>query len=287
MSGTTGTNGTNGAIYRFDYTIFAEPSCEGDLVKWCKEHCKKWGFQGEICPTTGKHHFQMRISLKKKARKPPFIPFDGKFSPTSKAIDKDNFYDYVSKDESKVGEARTDLDEPIYVPRQIREIEKLYPWQQEVIDKSKVWNTRHINWIYCPNGNIGKSILAGYVRAHKLGRVLPMVNDYKELMEVVCDMPTSSFYILDMPRAIKKDKLNQLYSAIETIKDGYAFDRRYSFKEKVFDCPNIWIFSNTQPDKKLLSSDRWVLWQVKENQLVKFESEGVCLIDDESKGLDP
>ncbi len=277
MTGTTGTTGT--PIFRFDYTIFAEASCEKDIILWCKKHCKKWGFQGEECPTTGKHHFQMRISLKKKARKPPFISFDGKFSPTSNEIDNNNFYEYISKDDTKVGVTRKDTDEEIYIPRQIREIENLYPWQQEVIDKSKVWDTRHINWIYCPNGNIGKSILAGYVRAHKIGRVLPMVNDYKELMEVVCDMPTSNFYIIDMPRAIKKDKLNQLYSAIETIKDGYAFDRRYSFKEKVFDCPNIWIFSNTQPDKKLLSSDRWVLYQVKENELVEFDSQGECLVD--------
>jgi hypothetical protein len=54
----------------------------------------------------------------------------------------------------------------------------------------------------------------------------------------------------------------QFYSAVETIKDGYAYDDRYSFKEKVFDCPNIWIFCNVLPDLNLLSMDRWKIWDI-------------------------
>jgi hypothetical protein len=71
-----------------------------------------------------------------------------------------------------------------------------------------------------------------------------------------------------MPRAIKKDRLYGFYSAIETIKDGYAYDDRYKFKEKVFDCPNIWIFSNILPNSKLLSSDRWRIWEVDNNKVL-------------------
>lgn len=67
---------------------------------------------------------------------------------------------------------------------------------------------------------------------------------------------------MDMPRAMKKDKLGGMYSAIETIKDGYAWDDRYQFKEKAFDSPNIWIFTNTAPDMDLLSRDRWKIWGV-------------------------
>lgn len=254
-------------IYRFDITLFEEEGIVDNLKEWCKEHCKKWAFQGEECPTTKKFHFQMRVSLKKKSRMIPKMKWAGKVSPTSNLIAAADFYDYVTKEDTRVLGPFTDKDEEIYIPKQIREIDKLYPWQLKVIEISKIWDKRCINYLYCPTGNIGKSILCGYLRAYRLGRVLPMVNDYKEMMEIVCDMPTSDFYVIDMPRAINKEKLNSLYSAIETVKDGYAFDRRYKFREKVFDCPNIFVFSNKAPDLDLLSKDRWKLWKVENREL--------------------
>jgi hypothetical protein len=69
-----------------------------------------------------------------------------------------------------------------------------------------------------------------------------------------------------MPRALKKDKLGGFYSAIETVKDGYAYDDRYNFTEKIFDCPVIWVISNTLPDFSLLSRDRWKLWEITDDK---------------------
>ena len=271
----TGSTGPNNQIYRFDMTMFEDEGIVDNLKEWCNKHCKKWAFQGEECPTTKRFHFQVRVSLKKKSRKIPSMPWTAKVSPTSSNIDDASFYDYVTKEDTRVLGPFTDKDEIIYIPRQIREIDKLRPWQETIIERSKIWDVRHIDWVYCKNGNIGKSTLCGWIRANRLGRVLPMVNDYKELMEIVCDMPTSNLYLIDLPRALKKDKLNQLYSGIETIKDGYAFDRRYKFREKVFDCPNIWCFSNTLPDLKLLSRDRWRIHEVVNGELKDF-----CMLED-------
>lgn len=262
----------------WDLTLFAEKEQVEDVLKYLRKHSKKYCCQGEECPTTGKFHFQIRMSLAKKCRKPPFYDFcKGHASPTNTlASSGDAFYDYCSKDYSRVlGPWKDSDDAPIYIPRQIREIKELYPFQKQIIELGKNWDTRHINWLYCPTGNIGKSILCGYIRAHKLGRVLPMINDYKDLMEIVMGTPTSSFYLLDMPRAIRKDKLYQLISGLETIKDGYCFDTRYSFKEKVFDCPNIWVFSNKLPDKSLLSNDRWIIWTVKDRELITYQEKDI------------
>lgn len=111
------------------------------------------------------------------------------------------------------------------------------------------------------------------MRAYKLGRALPPVNDYKDLLRIVHDLPTSNFYLFDMPRALNKDKMYQFYSAVETIKDGYAYDDRYTFKEKVFDCPNIWIFCNVLPELSMLSLDRWNIWEIDASyNLVKLKS---------------
>ncbi len=97
------------------------------------------------------------------------------------------------------------------------------------------------------------------------------MNDAKDILRMVCDTKTAKLYVFDMPRAMKKEKLNGFYSAIESIKDGYAYDDRYSFKEKVFDCPAIWIFSNMPPINEYLSVDRWKVWTISEgHELITF-----------------
>lgn len=178
---------------------------------------------------------------------------------------------YCEKDETRVDGPWKDSDEEVYIPRQVREIDTLRPWQKTVIDSLENWDTRTVNMVYCPFGNIGKSVLVGWCRAYKLARALPPINDHKDIMRMVCDLPTSRAYLIDMPRSLNKDRLYGFYSGIETIKDGYAYDDRYSFKEKVFDCPNIWIFSNTLPDRTLLSGDRWKIWEVVNMELTEYE----------------
>ena len=48
-------------------------------------------------------------------------------------------------------------------------------------------------------------------------------NNYKDLMRMICDTPTSKCYLIDIPRSIEKDKLYGMFSAIEEIKGGYAW----------------------------------------------------------------
>lgn len=245
--------------------------------------CKKWCFKGEI-GEKGYRHWQGRLSLKVKNRLLPTIKlFQAKdctwnISLTSNE-NKDNTF-YIEKSDTQITQIYRDDDEVIYIPRQIREIKELYPWQNTVIEISKEWNKRTINIIYCPQGNIGKTTLVGYVRAYKLGRCLPCVFDYKELMAVVCDLPTDSAYFIDMPRAIKKNQLEGFFSGCETIKDGYAYDLRYKFQEKIFDCPNIFVFTNKVPEVSYLSEDRWNIWIIDVNkQLVKYDPVAECDID--------
>jgi len=238
-----------------------------ELKDWCIKYCKKWTFVGEQGTSTERKHWQGRISLKIKKRLTAIPnPLNFHFSVTSKVNMDNNFY--IEKGDTAITPIYCDTDEVIYIPRQIREISSLYPWQEKIIQESKVWDTRSINVVFCPVGNIGKTTLIGWIRAHKIGRVLPLCNDYKDLLRMVCDMPTSTMYVIDMPRAINKDRLYGFYSAIETIKDGYAYDDRYKFKEKVFDCPNVWIFSNAMPDLKMLSNDRWKVWEIDKNKML-------------------
>lgn len=250
-------------VYRWDFTLGFEQSgmLEKHVVKnLLREFCKDGTFQLEQSET-GYVHYQGRVTLKKKLRLPPIDTLKGiHWSPTSLA-NFDN-EDYCKKNYTRIKGPWNIEDQDPYIPRQIREINNLYPWQQSIIDTLNVWDTRTINCLIDSSGNIGKSILVGWVRAYGLGRALPPVNDYKDLMRMVCDMPVSPAYMIDMPRAIKKDKLNGFFAAIESLKNGYAFDDRYKFVEKIFDSPCIWVFTNTYPDTDLLTEDRWKFWTI-------------------------
>lgn len=265
-----------GEKYVYDFTISknAVPDREKCLSPFLTQKCKKWGYQLEKGEETGYEHYQGRLSLKTKVSEALMVKMMndkfgkgfGKVSCTTTNCSKGKaFYEYTTKESTRVAGPWTDADSSKYIPRQIREMGPLRPFQERVVASADIWDTRHINYIYCPNGNIGKSLLVGYCRAHGIGRALPPVNDYKDLMRMVCDLPTSKLYLFDMPRSMNKDKLYSFYSAIETIKDGYAYDDRYSFKEKVFDCPQIWIFANTLPSMAHLSNDRWLIWEVDDN----------------------
>lgn len=256
--------------YRWDFTLKLEEFNKDQnlLIDNLRKKCKQYSFQLEE-GASGYKHYQGRISLIKKKTKHALIKFFCEecfttihWSPTSNLVAKRGDDFYVTKEDTRIEGPWSDKDEELYIPRQVREMEGLRPFQQTIVDNAEVWDKRTINMIYCQEGNLGKSLLVGYCRAHRIGRALPPVNDVKDLLRMVCDLPTSRMYLFDMPRAINKDRLYQFYSAVETIKDGYAYDDRYNFREKVFDCPNIWIFANSLPDTKMLSEDRWMFWTI-------------------------
>lgn len=274
-----------GSVYCWDFTIHLKQKgvqvwrqdeyCI--LKKQLQEIAKKGTFQLEQGFKSGKLHWQGRISTKKKYRKTEIIKLATenflrggiRWSITSNA-NKGN-YDYLTKEFTRVQGPWDITEKEIYIPRQIREVHELRPFQKQIIADAEIWNTRNINWIYQEKGNVGKSILKGYLRAHGIGRPLPPCNDMKDILRMVWGMPTSKLYVIDLPRAMKKHQLNGMIGALETIKDGYAYDDRHKFKEKFFDCPNIWVFSNKLPDTKLLSKDRWKLWSIDENfELILF-----------------
>ncbi|AXQ65729.1 MAG: putative viral replication protein [Cressdnaviricota sp.] len=233
---------------------------------------KKYCFQLEQ-GDSGYLHYQGRISLIKKRRLNelkkliPELLQKIHLTPSSNNSREDECF-YTAKLDTRLEGPWKDTDpKPIYIPRQIREIVNLYPWQKDLIERTTEWDTRNINIIYDNGGNIGKSTLTTYMGVHQLGRQLPYCNDYKDILRMVMDMPVAQTYLIDMPRAISKERLFQMYSAIETVKSGYAYDDRYHFKDKYFDCPNIWVFTNEIPDSNLLSIDRWRYWTIIEKEL--------------------
>lgn len=243
------------AICIWDFTVKSEGTTQEEIKTWCKENCKSWCFQEEL-GKTGYQHFQGKISLKTKSRN-----MCGKLSKeTHWSPSCSETLDYVTKEDTRVDGPWSDKTD-VYIPRQIRGI-ILKPWQQQVVDISKEFDTRHINMIIDHVGGIGKSTLVTYMGVHGYGSKLPYCNDYKDIMRMAYSLGPKQCYIIDMPRAINKERLYQMYAAIEELKGGYSFDDRYHFECRYFDCPCIWVFSNKMPDKELLSKDRWRIFTV-------------------------
>lgn len=257
----------------YDFRYNAEGITEKDIAQTLEGVAKHYCFQLELSDT-GYLHYQGRLRLIKKRRRMEALALfklkPNYFQPTTCREYLFGDFSYAMKEDTRKDGPWTELDKPMYIPRQVREMAGLRPFQHSIIADVGVWNTRHVNIIYQEKGNVGKSTLVSHMRAYRLGRSLPPVNDMKDLLRMVCDLPTSNMYLFDMPRALTKDKQYQFFSAVETIKDGYAYDDRYTFKEKVFDCPNIWIFTNAMPDLNLLSRDRWKFWTIN-NQTFELE----------------
>lgn len=244
---------------------------------WCKENCKKWGFQVEECPNTKTLHIQARVSLIKKIRMNGLIeslradgmlPGSYHLSPTTEGMrDGPAFYQYVNKGLTRVrGPWRDDDPEPVYIPRQCRKIVKLHPWQEEIlkmIENSN--NDRVIYIVYCPCGNKGKSSFCQLLECQGKGICIPpFCEDAKTLLEWAYAYEAKNYFI-DCPRSmdLNSEKWRHLWMGIEELKSGRCYDRRYSSKKRNFDAPNVFVFCNKLPSLTgILSEDRIKFWEI-------------------------
>lgn len=259
----------------WDFTISAENDRKL-VVDFLRMFCLKWTFQLEE-GASGYFHYQGRLKLKIKDRVTALVTkcrnagMSGsvKFSVTSSGCTDTEHY-VIKKDETyRDGPWRHDdpIDER-HIPVDLLETICKYgmnSFQKEIHDSFKMKERREINVVIETNGNVGKSILCKYLGVFGIAHKIACVNDYKDIMRSVLDRGKIGGYFLDMPKACKREKLAQMYMALEEIKGGYAYDDRYSYREEYFDPPVIWVFTNTQPDLSLLSADRWRMWTVVES----------------------
>lgn len=105
-------------------------------------------------------------------------------------------------------------------------------------------------------------------------------------MACVMDQKISTAHLVDMPRAVKKDRLGEFYSGNESLKNGLEYDKRYNFRKIRFDWSHVFVFTNTLPDFILLSRDHWRVMRVTPNKDLErynIDSESTdSMEDDES-----
>jgi len=254
--------------FRYNASTFTS---ETELIELLSGIAKKFVFQEEQSDN-GYRHYQGRLSLIKARRleekhivlklfkdKPPNY-----INPTVnvEVMKGDSFY--LIKEDTRVNGPWTDQDEIKVQTVQLKEFLKfeMYEWQRQIFDMSTVYNGRKIDLVYDPNGNIGKSILSEYLEYMNLAEEIPPFRLMDDIFQWVASRPIKKAYLVDMPRGMKKDKLGDFYSGLEVIKNGVAYDKRYKAQKIRFDRPRVFVFTNTLPQFKLMSRDRWNVWEI-------------------------
>jgi len=215
--------GTNSAVQVYDITIKADSNELETILECFKKIAKKWAFQKEQGVESGFVHYQGRLTLLVRRRQTELIKLLNKYnfkdfhiSRTTTKSSKDCYY--VMKEDTRIDGPWTSEDVVKIVPWHIAKITDLRPFQKTIIDDAKNLNDRTINLIIDKQGCKGKSVLGAYIGVHELGRRIPYVNDFKDFMRIIMDTKKERLYVIDIPKAMKKDKRNQFFSGLEELK---------------------------------------------------------------------
>ena len=267
-------------ITGYDITVSCNEYDIQNLKKQLSEWCKKWVFQRERGEETGFEHFQCRVHLMKKKRFAEVkklvasgVLIKGNWSPTSATVHEGANFNYVMKADTRIEGPWTDQEftEPMPLTRQLKKFMKdqFYPWQEQVMRMCNELDDRTIKLIYDVHGNAGKSIFSEYLEYKEMAFELPPLRSMQDIMAVCMCVPVSKVYIVDMPKAMKKDKLAELYSGLECLKNGKMYDIRYSYKRRRIDRPQIIVFTNMLPNWDLMVVDRWEVWEMDPNKTLR------------------
>lgn len=265
----------------YDFTIYENHNDfkldTAETIRRLKEWCKKWVFQLEKCPNSNRLHLQGRVSLIKKLRLKELLgrcTLKGNWSLTCKKVHDGNNFNYVMKADSRIEGPWIDTEymDPPVLTRQLVAFQALekYPWQEQVIKWCNETDDRSIKLINDTIGNSGKSIMSEYLEYQGLAFEIPPLTGMEDIMAFCMGFKSQKVYLVDMPRAMKKEKLAGFYSGLESLKNGYIYDKRYAAKRRRFDRPQVIVFTNVMPEWKFMSLDRWEPWNMtKDHRLIK------------------
>lgn len=262
------------AVVGFDFRFSAD-KVDGYLaaIPVIKSIFKKWTFQLEE-GDSGYIHYQGRGFLFKK--KPLALAinqfagplFNAHLSITSSLVHAKQCFCYVMKLDSRIAGPWSDIDEEFVDPppltRQLIDFHKceLYPWQASLLQLIERRDDRYITCVVEPAGNNGKSILCEHMEYKALAYEIPGMYCMEDIMQCCMSIPEQKCYLIDMPRAMRKDKLGPFYSGLECLKNGVMYDKRYAFKKRRIDRPQVVVFTNVAPQTHYLSADRWDFYYI-------------------------
>lgn len=135
-----------------------------------------------------------------------------------------------------------------------------YPWQKQLEEHLLTPpDDRSIWWITDSEGNSGKSKFVKKMCFYHDAVYLSHART--ENILALASQKISRIYLVDLSRTKPHDIAgDDLYAAIEQIKNGMIINTKYKVSTMFFDPPHVIVFSNTPPKTSALSRDRWKLF---------------------------
>lgn len=229
-----------------------------------KTYAKKFVFQLERGAKEGKLHYQAFLNLQEKLRpaclaKRLQSDLEGLVlnvgASHCSTAGKQALQRYCMKSDTRV--LGPWADHAIYMGQDL--ITNLRPWQVQLKEEllSPDAHARKIIWIYDKAGGLGKSSFAKYMGYH---HDIPKLTfaDARSLLYLVAKFANKPAYMFDLSRTKPASvSMSEIYQALEDVKNGHFVSSKYESEIVIMQTPNIVVFSNSLPDFKALSADKW------------------------------
>lgn len=238
-----------------------------------EKYAKKWIFNGEIGKVTNRMHIQGYMNLKEKSRAKTLAKklseeLPGVVVKRSSNRGKEALKNYCMKEETRF--CGPWADHPVYRGQDLTHT--LKGWQQQVVNfvTAECKDDRHINVIWDPIGGVGKSYLVKYLCYYHKIAMFPYMKT-NDVMNRVIEGGPKKAYLFDLTRSRPMDVANgELYANLEMIKNGNIVSGKFKGGEMMMLPPHVWVMMNHEPKLEALSKDRWIIWTIIDDVLVKI-----------------
>lgn len=246
-----------------------------------KTYCADWGFQLEQ-GDGGLLHYQGHFKLVKKRRDPDRF-FTATFQKEPNYIEPTT-NNALTLQKEGIGQfyglkADTRIEGPwIHDPCLINtELYDVYDIGERLTHFQKIWlseldtqNTREILFVHGKQGGIGKSTFGMWMFSTRPNTiVIPATLESAEDMLqwtyafAKLGKDHQATILLDIPRSITgHNTWHKFLTALEDIKRGYLYDKRYTAKAKLVYPPKIIVFANQKPPEECLTADRFCMMNI-------------------------
>ncbi len=275
---------TTSLLWVYDVTVRSADNPLETVRAAFSNVAKKWCFQEEE-GEGGYRHYQCRLNLRVKARldtianKLRELGLGGfHCSRTSEGARKS--FSYVQKEQSRI--AGPWSDRQIRLPARLLVCESQpYQWQLQLT--TILADCRRVHLVCDLPGGNGKSTWALYrhiqFQAIYITAWDEPIQVFQALYAATADQAPFSDYeiIIDLPRApLADNKMHQLWTIVEGIKNGYIQEFRYQHKKAYLGDTKLIVFSNypLKPGNNL-SNDRAVYWHIVNHALHNVDPDDV------------
>lgn len=239
----------------FTYNNYTEENICA-IVPIFQSIAKKYYFAKEV-GESGTPHLQGTVEFSKKIR--PLSKFPKGIHWEKRRGSWDEAYKYCMKGE---GEKFFGGFKPLRPLRPLACETNLFPWQEDLLSIiKKEPDNRTIFWIWDEAGNVGKTTFMKFLM--RFHGAIPLEGKKNDILHIAAEHE-SDLYIYDIERSLES---YVSYGSIEKIKNGCFMSGKYEGGIVDRNCPHVIIFANFRPETKNLSSDRWFIRKIQDNEL--------------------